>query len=288
MDSAKRAVDDFVSKGGHHDTTTHEHVAPAIQKETIKPTQHEEISTAIDKEVHQDHYHRVEQPIFDKEVLPEKHKSNLGKVVNREFDNRDQAAVERALKAEQSGMRNERMVTDTTRTKSHAPVVQGEHVHHHVHETIQPVVHKETIQPEVVHTTIPIHEVHHNEARIHGTSTLPAVSMDQYRQQGGALGGATERSDAFEGCPKGVSDTSRTGGSSTSRSGTSGISGSSTGISGTSSSTGTSAMKSSSTTSGPGFKTTSTEHTEKKKPSLLDRLNPMKDSDGDGKSGFLS
>ncbi|KAK4169078.1 hypothetical protein QBC43DRAFT_85002 [Cladorrhinum sp. PSN259] len=279
MDKAKRAVGDFVSKSGHHDTTTHERVAPTVQKETIKPTQHEEISTAIDKEVHQDHYHRVEQPIYDKEVLPEKHKSNLGKVVNREFDNRDQASVERALRAEQSGMHDERVITDTTRTKSHAPVLQGEHVHHHVHETIQPVVHKETIQPEVVHTTVPIHEVHHNEARIHGTSTLPPVSMDQYKKQGGALGGATERSDAFEGCPKGVSETSRTS--------RSGISSSTSGISG--SSTGTSAMKSS-ITSGPGLKTTSTESssTEKKKPSLLDRLNPMKDSDGDGKSGFMS
>ncbi|KAK3986303.1 hypothetical protein QBC44DRAFT_141245 [Cladorrhinum sp. PSN332] len=275
MDKAKRAVDDFVSKSGHHDTTTHERVAPAVQKETIKPTQHEEINTAIDKEVHQDHYHRVEQPIFDKEVLPEKHKSNLGKVVNREFDNRDQAAVERALRSEQAEMRNERVVADTSRTKSHAPVAQGEHVHHHVHETIQPVIHKETIQPEVVHTTVPIHEVHHNEARIHGTSTLPAVSMDQYKKQGGALGGATERTDAFEGCPKGVSDTSSTSRTGVSSS-TTGMSGSSTGISGT---------------GGPGMKTTSMESTsshEKKKPSLLDRLNPMKDSDGDGKSGFLS
>jgi hypothetical protein len=279
MDKAKRAVGDFVSKSGHHDTTTHETVAPTVQKEVIKPTQHEEISTAIDKEVHQDHYHRVEQPIYDKEILPEKHKTNLGKVVNREFDNRDKASTERALRAEQAQMRDERVINDTTRTKSHAPVVQGEHVHHHVHETVQPVLHKETIQPEVVHTTVPIHEVHHNEARIHGTSTLPPVSMEQYKKQGGALGGATQRTDAFEGCPKGVSDTSTTS--------RTGVSSSSAGVSGSSNiSSGTT---SSSTTSGPGMRSSGLEsHHETQKPSLLDRLNPMKDSNGDGKKGFMS
>merc|ERR1712230_298871 len=32
---------------------------------------------------------------------------------------------------------------------------------------IQPVIQKETIQPSVVHTTVPVHEVHQNEAKHH-------------------------------------------------------------------------------------------------------------------------
>lgn len=130
---------------------------------------------------------------------------------------------------------------------------------------------------------MPIHEVHHNEARIHGTSTLPPVSMEQYKKQGGALGGAAERTGAFEGCPKGVSDTSTT-----SRTGVSSSNNINTGTSAMKSS-GTTGTTSSSTTSGPGLNSSGVEsHHETKKPSLLDRLNPMKDSDGDGKKGFLS
>jgi hypothetical protein len=36
-------------------------------------------------------------------------------------------------------------------------------VHHHVHEHVQPVINKETVQPHVVHTTIPIQYVTYDE-----------------------------------------------------------------------------------------------------------------------------
>ena len=63
---------------------------------------------------------------------------------------------------------------------------------------------KETIQPSVVHTTIPIHEVHHNEAKHHSASALPAVSMADFKKQGGSLTGREERYDGFEGEPRAV------------------------------------------------------------------------------------
>ena len=71
-------------------------------------------------------------------------------------------------------------------------------------QTIQPVVNKETIQPSVVHTTVPIHEVHQNEAKHHAASALPAVSMADFKKQGGTLGGREERYDGFEGEPRAV------------------------------------------------------------------------------------
>lgn len=129
MDATKQAVKDFMSKAGHHDTTVHEKVAPAVKHETVKPTRHEEINTAVDKEVHQDHYHRQVQPVEDREVLPEKHRHNVGGVVNREFDHRDKEQTERALKAERAELRDERVVEDTRQTQSRAPTVEGEHVH---------------------------------------------------------------------------------------------------------------------------------------------------------------
>lgn len=56
MDQAKAAIKGLTSKAGHHDTTVHEHVAPAVQHEKVTPTRHEEAQTVVDREVHQDHH----------------------------------------------------------------------------------------------------------------------------------------------------------------------------------------------------------------------------------------
>jgi hypothetical protein len=60
----------------------------------------------------------------------------------------------------------------------------------------------ETIEPHVTHTTVPIHEVHHNAAQHHAASALPAVSMAEFKKQGGSLTGREERQDGFIGEPK--------------------------------------------------------------------------------------
>jgi ribosomal protein L19E len=130
MDKAKAAVSDFMHKSGHHDTTVHETVAPAVQHETVKQHQHEEVITAVDKESHQDHYHRTVQPVKDREVLPEKHEAKLGAVQHREFDHRDHDTTKRNLAQEQQAFRDERVIADKTYSQSAAPVVGGEHVHH--------------------------------------------------------------------------------------------------------------------------------------------------------------
>ncbi|KAF1944488.1 hypothetical protein EJ02DRAFT_371334 [Clathrospora elynae] len=204
MDKAKAAITDFMGRSGQHDTTVHEAVAPAVQHEVIKPHVHEEVNTAIDKEVHQDHYHRTVQPVKDREVLPETHTAKLGAVQHREFDHRDHDTTKANLVQDQARFKDERVIDDTTHSQSVAPTVGGEHVHHHIHETIQPVVQKETIQPNVVHTTVPIHEVHHNAATHHETTALPPMTMDQFKSKGGALQGREERFDEFEGAPKNI------------------------------------------------------------------------------------
>ncbi|KAI0475717.1 hypothetical protein GGR56DRAFT_675824 [Xylariaceae sp. FL0804] len=201
MNKAKDSLKGFMSKTGHHDTTVHKSEAPAVEHETVKPTQHENINTAVDKEIHHDHYHSTVQPIADQEVLPEKHSTRLGEVQHRDFDHRDEEGTKARLEQEGRKFANQRVVEDTTHTQSMAPVEQGEHHHHHIHETVQPVVHKETVQPHVVHTTVPIHETHHEEAQHHGTSSLPAMTMDDYKRGGGVLGGAKEKFSQFSGQP---------------------------------------------------------------------------------------
>jgi hypothetical protein len=157
----------------------------------------------------------------------------------------------------------------------------------HVHETVQPVIQKEVVQPEIIHTAVPVHEVHHNAARIHPTATREAVSMDEYKKKGGALSG-TSTKDAFMGCPQGK------GSHESSSSGTQGSSGtmqqesSSTMSSSGTSDPGMSASKTSTTNTGSNTGLGSSSSTTEKKPSLMDRLNPYKDADNDGKKGFLS
>lgn len=284
MDKVKAALTDFTSRSGHHDTTVHEAVAPAVVHETIKPHQHEEVNTAVDKEVHQDHYHRTVQPVQDREVLPEQHTAKLGAVQHREFDHRDHDATKKNLVQEQAQFKDERTVEGTTQSQSVAPTLGGEHVHHHIHETIQPVVQKEVIQPNVVHTTVPIHEVHHNAATHHGTTALPAMTMGEFKAKGGALTGREERYDEFEGVPKNlgsgtaggfgaVRDTHDHSGSEHHKHGD--LDKSSSHRSGVA---GASAI-------GSGHHdSTSSSHS---KPSLMDKLNPKKDADGDGKAGFM-
>ncbi|KAI4165387.1 MAG: hypothetical protein LQ342_000795 [Letrouitia transgressa] len=306
MDKAKAAVSDLLHKAGHHDTTVHEKVAPAVVNENVTKHRHEEAQTAIDREVHQDHYHTSVQPIKDREVLPEKHHHNIIPVEHREQHHGDTAAVQARLEQERAQFQNVRSEGSTKETHSVAPSVAGEHVHHHVHETIQPVVQKETIQPSVVHTTVPIHEVHHNEAKHHAASALPAVSMADFKKQGGSLEGREERYDGFEGEPRAVG--SALGGGTTGTGVGTGHHGQKTagphssdlgnkldprvdsdrdgsrnlGARGTGTGTGYG--------SGTGYDeptSANTTTTTGKKPGLMDRLNPMKDADGDGKKGVM-
>lgn len=169
------------------------------------------------------------------------------------------------------------------------------------------MVQKETIQPSVVHTTIPIHEIHQNEPKHHAASALPAVSLADFKKQGGSLQGREERYDGFEGEPKAVGgalgghhhgghhSSGTTAGPHSSnlenkldprvdsdRDGSRNFGASSGGYGTTHTGTGHG--------SGTGYDNDGITHsstTTGKKPGLLDRLNPMKDTDGDGKKGVM-
>lgn len=295
MDKAKAAVSEFMSKAGKHDTTVDETVAPAVTHETINRTHHENVTGAIDREVHQDHYHTSVQPIQDREVLPETHQHNAVPVEHREHHHGDAAAVKARLEQEALQFKNSRVEGQTQHTHSEAPVIAGEHRHHHVHEVIQPVVEKETIQPHVVHTTVPVHEVHHNSAKHHAASTLPAMSMAEFKTQGGSLSGREARHDGFAGEPRAVA--SSTGAASTTgttgtgighhghhHNNTTGSTG--TGLSGTTGTAGTtgSGLGHHHHDSGYNDTTTGTTH----KPTMGEKLNPRVDADGDGKAGIMN
>ncbi|KAJ9627730.1 hypothetical protein H2203_002943 [Taxawa tesnikishii (nom. ined.)] len=331
MDAAKNAVKDFMAKSGHHDTTVHERVAPAVTHETINRQRHEEITTAVDKEIHQDHYHTSIQPVTDTQVLPEQHHHNLAAVEHRTFEHGNDREVAERLKLEAAKFRDERVEGETRHTSSVAPTIAGEHIHHHVHETIQPVVNKQTIEPHVVHTTVPIHEVHHNAAQHHTTSALPAVSMADFKKQGGVLTGREERYDGFEGEPRSVGGALGSGHTGaglvagaagataaasaghhhgTGRHHGTGLTGRTRRGSSSSSSSSDDEkrrLRGTKNSAVPGGATRGPEYADREgarqpqygsggtesvdpthnKPGLLDRLNPLKDTDRDGRKGFM-
>lgn len=147
-----------------------------------------------------------------------------------------------------------------------------------------------------------------NAATIHETSELPAMTMSDFKQKGGVLGGRDERYDGFDGEPKHIGGTLKhmmegktskrdshqdrevreaamhgdfdplDGGKHNTAAGRLG----GVGVGVGQSHSGDKLGKETSTVSGT--HATGTEH---KKASLLDKLNPMKDSDGDGKKGIM-
>lgn len=136
MDAARAAVNKITSRKGHT-TDVDEYVNPAVVSETVKPHRHEETTEAIDREVHQDHYHTTVQPVAHKEQLPEKHVHNIIPQVEREFKHDNEAETKQRIARELGQFQNTSTTHQTTHSAQAAPTVTGEHVHHHVHETVQ-------------------------------------------------------------------------------------------------------------------------------------------------------
>jgi hypothetical protein len=197
----KEQITSFLNKDGQADTTVHETVNPAVVNEHINSATHNESQDVVDREVHQDHHHLSVQPIHETETQPTTHSHQQDEVETREIAHGDESKVKQQMAAETGQFHDTRDVADVSHTASIGPTVAGEHVHHHVHETIQPVVEKDVLQPHVVHTTHPIHEIHHNEPKHHAASNLPEVSMEEFQKRGGKLAGREERMESFEGPP---------------------------------------------------------------------------------------
>ncbi|CAK3877617.1 Hypothetical predicted protein [Lecanosticta acicola] len=291
MQAAKDAVKKFTSKDGHHDTTVHEQVSPAVTSETVRPEQEERVTQAVDREVHQDHYHTSVQPVHDKEVLPEQHHHQAAGVEHRHVNHDDHARNKEHLAQEAAQFKDTSVRHDTHHTTTVNPTVTGTHTHHHVHENIQPVVHKQTVEPHVMHTTVPVHEVHQNAAQHHSTSTLPAVGMQDFKKAGGALTGREERHDAFEGAPRHHHHHGE--GTNTTAAGTTHGQGTFDNFNNNGTTHGQDTLDNNLNNNG-GVHNTNTRGLDSTtsgqttgKPSLMDKLNPKVDADGDGKRGLM-
>jgi len=199
MQKAKAAVSDLLHKDKHHTVDIDQEEAPAVVHERIAQKQHEEVTTAVDREVHQHHHQTHVQPIQDQVVEGEQHHHNIVPIEERHQHHGKDEKVKGLLAEEQNRFGNEREVLPATGTSSANEVV-GEHVHHHVHDIIQPVVERDVLKSDVVHTTVPIHESIEKEPVIHKGNVLPTVTMDEFSRGGTHSGNKHEHID-YEGEP---------------------------------------------------------------------------------------
>jgi len=196
MQAAKEAVSDFL-QNKKHTVDIEQETKPGVVHERVAQSQHENVTTALDREIHQHHHQIHVQPIQDRVVEPEKHHHNIIPIEHREHTHGKAQEIEATLAAQTSKFRDEREVLPVQTTQSTNTVV-GEHVHHHIHDVIQPVVERETIQPHVVHTTIPIHEKIEKEAFVHKGNVLPAMTMDEFSRAGHSLTGHRKAPEHIE------------------------------------------------------------------------------------------
>lgn len=196
MQAAKEAVSEFLHNK-KHTVDIEQETRPAVVHERVAQRQHEDVTQVVDKEIHQHHHQIHVQPIQDRVVVPEQHHHNVIPVEHREHTHGKAREIEAALTSQTAKFRDEREVLPVQTTQA-SNVVVGEHVHHHIHDVIQPVVERETIQPHVVHTTVPIHEKIEHEPIVHSGNVLPAMTMDEFSRAGHSLTGHRKAPEHIE------------------------------------------------------------------------------------------
>lgn len=188
MQAAKQVVSEFLHHGNKHTVDIQQETKPAVLHEQVKERQHETVTHAIDREVHQHHHQVHVQPIQEKVVESEQHHHNVAPIEHRNRHHGKDSEIATALATEQGKFKDERKILPTETTNSNDLVV-GEHVHHHVHDYVQPVIERERVVPHVVHTTVPIHEHIEHEPYIHKGNVLPTMTMEEFTRKGYSLEG---------------------------------------------------------------------------------------------------
>ncbi len=171
-------------------TQTHETILPAVTHEQIQKTVIEEQQIIQDREHHVHHHQQRVQPIVDRVVEPEIHQQNVLPVEQREKNYEMTEGAARALREQQTKYRDEQTILPTQKSTIQREAIGQDVTHHHVHETIVPLIQREKIQQEVVHTVIPVHEIIHERPVVHEATVEPTLTMDQFLKKGGNLHGA--------------------------------------------------------------------------------------------------
>ncbi|KAF9484759.1 hypothetical protein BDN70DRAFT_849033 [Pholiota conissans] len=166
-----------------------------VTHERVRHLETEEVSRVKDLERHIHHIQHHTQPVVASEVLPEQVREQLHPVtlIKEKHANKpeDHTLFEGQVFQNHDTLSHgakERTVIDKGTTIN-------EHVHHHVHHVIQPVIEKETIEKQVIHTTVPIHEITHEAPVVHQSQTHAPVPLEHFLSRGGSLSGAVSQEE---------------------------------------------------------------------------------------------
>jgi len=162
------------------DQTVDAEVAPAVEHTHVKKQHETREQTVVEKEKHQDHYHTTVQPLKDSEVLPEKH--DYTQETKNVSVNRDDGGAKAKAEADAAGFKSTKDQKQFE-SKTQEPTQVGEHVHHHLHETVVPVIEKEVIDPSVTHKRVDVKEKIQEPAKNHGVTTNSAVSVGEFEKK---------------------------------------------------------------------------------------------------------
>ncbi|TGJ78504.1 hypothetical protein E0Z10_g10265 [Xylaria hypoxylon] len=168
------------SAGNNDSATIDRHTAAAVEHETIHKKHEHREQQVIDRERHQDHHKTTVQPLKERNVVPVQHEYEQADVQRRHFNHDKENDAKVLLERKQRGFENTSEEAATQKKTVQEQALTSEHVHHHLHETIQPVIEKETVMPSVTHKTIPIKEVHHDKAIDEGITFNPPMSREEF------------------------------------------------------------------------------------------------------------
>ncbi|KAI1146524.1 hypothetical protein F4825DRAFT_466465 [Nemania diffusa] len=157
--------------------------APAVQHETVQKKHTQREQKVVDRERHQDHYKTTVQPLQEREVMPERHLYEQGDVQQRHVDNNRERDAKVMLERKQAQFKDTRAEVGSRGETVQEPTVTTERTMHHLHETIQPVIDKETVMPSVTHKKIPVHETVQDPSLDEGVTINPAMSREEFESR---------------------------------------------------------------------------------------------------------
>ncbi|KAJ2989524.1 hypothetical protein NUW58_g3427 [Xylaria curta] len=172
------------SSGGTHDTASvTKNTATAVEHETIRKKHEQREQKVVDKERHQDHYKTTVQPLKEREVVPEKHQYEQADIQHQHINRAGEGQGKTAHQRRQGQFQNVSKEAGTHSETIQEPTLTSDRTHHHLHETIQPVIEKETVVPSVTHKTIPIKEHIQEPTLDEGVTINPPMSREEFERR---------------------------------------------------------------------------------------------------------
>ncbi|KAI1199778.1 hypothetical protein F5X97DRAFT_295387 [Nemania serpens] len=178
-----RKEDESLSPGSSGDqqaASVDKDTAPAVEHETIHKRHEQREQKVVDRERHQDHYKTTVQPLKEREVMPERHVHEQADVRHKHVDNDREHDAKVMLERKQGRFQDTQQEREARVETTKEPTVTSERTHHHLHETIQPVVEKETVIPSVTHKKIPIKETIQDPSLDEGITINEAMSKEEF------------------------------------------------------------------------------------------------------------